>query len=139
MAATAEAVKEDRYDDVSDRLIVLAKKALAKSTLAKAGKDVLAKQINARAKQAVAAKQAYQAMEESFRGLKQQPNDPALNEVVGKYYCLGKGRWQQGLPNLAACASPELKKLAKTELSAPQDAHARLDLANAWWDVAETV
>ena len=133
LAATAEAVKEDRYD-LSDRLI-----ALAKSVIAKARDAALAKQINARGKQAAEGKQAYQAMEEPLRELERQPSDPAFNEVVGKYYCLGKGRWQRGLPKLAACANGQLKKLAETELSAPQDAHARLDLADAWWDLSESL
>ena len=82
-------------------------------------------------------KQAFLAIDESLRGLQQRPGDPALNEAIGRYYCLDKGDWEQGLPKLAAGGDAQLKTLAATELAVPQDAHARLDLANAWWDLAE--
>ena len=131
LAAAGEAVKGDRYD-LSGRSLVL-----AKAVIAKARDAMLAKQIKARTTQAVEASRAYEAMEESLRGLEQHPDDPALNEAVGKYYCLDKGRWERGLPRLAAGGNDRLKRLAQSDLAAPQDAHARLDLANAWWDFAE--
>ena len=131
LAAAAEAVKDDRYD-LSDRSI-----ALAKSVINKARDPAVSKQIKARATQAAEAKRAYRAMDEPLRALEQQPHDPALNEAVGKYYCLDKGRWDRGLPKLAACGNDELKRLARPTCPRRRTAHARLDLADAWWDLAE--
>ena len=70
LAAAGEAVKDDRYD-LSGRSL-----ALAKGVIAKARDAMLAKQIKARTTQAVEASRAYEAMEESLRGLEQHPDDP---------------------------------------------------------------
>jgi hypothetical protein len=68
---------------------------------------------------------------------KQNPNDPAANLALGKYFCFSKGQWDKGLPMLALGGDPALKDLAERELKGIGDAAERTKLGHAWWDLGE--
>jgi formylglycine-generating enzyme required for sulfatase activity len=69
--------------------------------------------------------------------LKDQPDDPAANLVVGLWFWLVKDDWKKGLPYLAKGSDEELKALVQRELaSATGSPEDRVTLADAWWDVA---
>lgn len=52
----------------------------------------------------------------SLAALEAKPTDPVANVAVGKFYCLLKGQWSQGIPMLALGNDPTLSELAKAEL-----------------------
>jgi hypothetical protein len=56
---------------------------------------------------------------------------------VGKYLCFGKGDFARGLPLLAQGDDQQLRRLAERDLGQPQETEDRLQLADAWWDLAE--
>ncbi|HSU66962.1 MAG TPA: hypothetical protein VLJ39_08835, partial [Tepidisphaeraceae bacterium] len=66
------------------------------------------------------------------------PNDPAANAAVGRFYCLTKGDWAKGLSMLARGNDPVLKPLAAKDLSQPSSASGQAALADAWWAYADT-
>lgn len=80
---------------------------------------------------------AYDRAAESAEKLKQSPNDPAANQVVGNYLCFVKGQWQAGLPLLVKSAIPTVAGAASRDLAAPTDATGEVAVGDAWWDAAE--
>jgi len=68
--------------------------------------------------------------------LKKNPNDAEANLELGRYYALLKGRWERALPLLAMGSDPALQKLARVDLTKPEEAPAQLALADGWWDFA---
>jgi hypothetical protein len=76
-------------------------------------------------------------VEEAQAKLKARADDPEANFLVGRYECLTKGRWAEGLQHLAAGSDAALAELAKTDLSDPTDPEAQVALADRWWDLAD--
>ncbi len=70
--------------------------------------------------------------------LASDPTDPAANRIVGRYLCLVKGNWDQGLPLLSLSDDQQWKELAAADLSNPTDTTGRFQLANRWWAHSET-
>jgi hypothetical protein len=64
--------------------------------------------------------------------------DEKVSEQVGRYYCLMKGDWKQGLPHLARGANANLRRLAQRDLESPTDAARQLELADGWWNESTT-
>jgi hypothetical protein len=71
--------------------------------------------------------------------LKKSPDDAAANLSVGRFLCLMKGNWRDGLPMLAKGSDDKFRQLAEDELSERPDADALTRAADGWWDVAETL
>jgi len=72
--------------------------------------------------------------------LKANPDDPAANLAVGRWFCFQRGLWERGLPHLAKCSSPTLKTVAAEELdSPPTDPEEQVRLADTWWLLSEKV
>ncbi len=72
-----------------------------------------------------------------FDRLRQDPDDPAANLKVGRFYALGVGDWAKGLAHLAKGSDPTLQALAAKERANPQDLAARIAIADGWWDLAK--
>ena len=71
------------------------------------------------------------------RTLSTQPDEPGACSDAGRYLCLVKERWEEGLPLLAKGADEAQRKLAQQEATAPPDAAGRRLLAGAWWAAAQ--
>jgi len=69
--------------------------------------------------------------------LAKNPDDAEANLVVGLYQVASRGNWERGLPLLAKCNAPALKKLALYDLSERTDADGQLYLASNWFGLAE--
>ena len=69
--------------------------------------------------------------------LKANPKDPNAHEIVGKYLCLVKGKWDEGLPHLARAADFKLRGLASLDLETERPSQESLRLADQYWDHAE--
>lgn len=82
----------------------------------------------------------WQTIEKALETLKDKPEDAAANLAVGRWYCLGKGQWDKGLPLLAKGSDENFRRLARQETaSAPADSAEQLKLADGWWDAAQQV
>jgi hypothetical protein len=70
--------------------------------------------------------------------LKNKPDDPSAAERVGRFLCLFKGDWSAGLPLLVKGKDEKLVALARKDLDNPETAAARIELGDAWFDLAAT-
>ena len=68
--------------------------------------------------------------------LKYDPDDAEANLELGRYHGFLKGRWDRGLPLLAAGKDDAIKALAKKDFSNPGSANDQLALADAWWELS---
>ncbi len=70
--------------------------------------------------------------------LANNPEDEAANTTVGQWYGLVRHDWEKAIPYLARGIDSDLKAVARRELDEPpSDATSQVELADAWWDVAE--
>lgn len=65
-------------------------------------------------------------------------DDPQANLLVGRYHCLVRGDWSQGLTFLARGSDSQLSALAEAELRSPTIAQDQLQLAEGWWEMGNT-
>jgi len=61
------------------------------------------------------------------------PDDEDANLAVGRYRCLLKEQWEEGLPHLARGSEPELARIAKLELAVNADP---VEIGDAWWQLS---
>ncbi len=80
------------------------------------------------------ARKAFKAIQRTIASLENN-DDPAANLAVGRYYCLVRNEWPQGLPLLAKGSDSRLKQLAAAELRLPTIAADQLELADGWWQL----
>jgi hypothetical protein len=76
-------------------------------------------------------------LEASRAQLESDPQDAEANLALGKFYCLMKGEWAKGLPMLEAGSDATLKGLAEMEAKSDATSSERVQLANAWFDLAQ--
>jgi hypothetical protein len=70
--------------------------------------------------------------------LTRNSNDPTANLVVGKFLCLSRRRWQEGLPFLTRCGDPTLSAMAEKDLAAAGQSGLALGLGDGWMNLAES-
>ncbi|MCB9922004.1 MAG: DUF1559 domain-containing protein [Planctomycetaceae bacterium] len=87
---------------------------------------------------AAAAHSLSELAEEGLFVLSQNPEDPKANGDVGKFHCLVKGDWDNGLVILANGNDRSLRRLAEMELSVIDESQRQLELADLWWREAES-
>lgn len=129
-AVADEAVDGEEYDRAAAayRLAAgAAQRVKAPSLLARARDD---------AAEAEALAREFQKVREARAVLAGTPGDPAASFTVGRYLCLRRDRWDEGLTLLAAGAEPAWQTAARADRSAvsPQDQAAAGD---HWWALAE--
>lgn len=77
------------------------------------------------------------AFEVATAELAADPSDRAANLIVGKYECFIKQDWEHGLVHLTKGADDILRGLAERDLKRPAQAERQIDLADAWWALAD--
>lgn len=82
-------------------------------------------------------KKLWDDMQSARRVLEKSPDDPAANEKVGQYLCLGRDDWSAGLSYLAKGSDTKLKVAASADLDYPTDTVKQAELADAWFDLAK--
>lgn len=82
------------------------------------------------------AKAAYTTVPNAEVTLKQDPIQAESHLAVGRYVCLYKRDWEQGLPHLAQSSDIKLKVLAQIDLSQPKQAQQQADLGDQWYELA---
>jgi hypothetical protein len=80
-----------------------------------------------------------ESLQKAFNDLKQvrailaeKPDDAEANLAMGRFLCLLKGDWAQGLPHLVQSSDERLLELARKELGGIGNADQEAELANAW-------
>lgn len=130
LQAITEAIALDDFD-TADRL------AKAGDTAAKKAKVIsLALAVQARGKEATRLRADYAKVKDALATLEKKPNDAAANELAGKYFCLGKGDWEKGLPYLVLASDKKLKDLAEKDAAGPDTPQAQAEVGDAWYDLA---
>lgn len=69
--------------------------------------------------------------------LDKNPRDADANFAVGQWRCFYKNDWAAGLPLLARGSDEKLKSLAAADLKSPGNVDEQIQLADAWWQLAE--
>lgn len=82
------------------------------------------------------------AYKTALENLRNSPDDPAANGVVGEYLCFERDEWSKGLASLAKGGHERLAAAAAIELAAlaaaKRDAKAIFTAAGKWWQVADS-
>ncbi|HUE69356.1 MAG TPA: hypothetical protein VMP01_00595 [Pirellulaceae bacterium] len=99
-------------------------------------RDLIAKAADG-AKRAEVLSAAWAAVRSDFDRLAREPEHAASHTAVGRYLCLSKGDWEQGLPHLAKGDDETLRALAAMENPLPEKADERLALGDAWLERAK--
>lgn len=126
-----EAIAQDQYgaaERFARRAVAFARQSTDKIFLA------LVVEGNKKVEQAAA---AYAEARVAREALERNSDDPEKGRIWGRFCCLVKNDWEQGLPFLAHAAQDELSSLAARDLERPTTATDQLALADAWWDAAE--
>jgi hypothetical protein len=69
--------------------------------------------------------------------LKKDHADPKASAVYGKYLCLVRGNWEQGLLYLAKGDDAQLKAVAAADIARPMALDQQLAVADRWWQLGE--
>jgi len=69
--------------------------------------------------------------------LRETPTDATSNHKLGRYRVFVKGDWETGLPLLAKGPFSPLRKAAQLDLAKPSEPALQVQLADAWWKLAE--
>ena len=77
-------------------------------------------------------------LRDALATLADSPNDPVANLTVGRIFCFELDNWEDGLPMLKLGRDKRLQQLAKWELEPPSSVQSMLELADEWWDLADS-
>lgn len=120
-----------RADDYATSMRVC---AAMQPAAAASGNAALRAQLQQRQHELTTARDAADRYARDLAKLKETPDDPAANLAVGRYRCLMKGDWENGLPMLAKGSDAALKTAAIFELSNPTSNDEVVHLGDLWWE-----
>jgi WD40 repeat protein len=126
-----EALQSDNYE------AALSLAQTAKAAAIKAKSIALMGNAEKSIKEVQAVQKEFERVKPFLTKLKDNPNDKAANNEVGKYYCLLKGNWTKGLPYLVKGDDPALKPLADKDLANSKFTKKRLEIGDAWNTLGE--
>jgi len=127
----SDATEKERYE-LAERI------AGIELSLARTSRDK-AKIAHAVSRQKAAARlqASYLEVEQALEKLKEQPDDPDANLIVGEYRCFIRGSWAEGLPALALCGDESLRTVAKLDVAGAESVSDQVNLGDTWWALAE--
>ncbi|MDY0169747.1 MAG: LamG domain-containing protein, partial [Thermoguttaceae bacterium] len=79
----------------------------------------------------------YAPVARARESLQADPSDAAANLTVGRWLCLVKGHWPEGLQYLALGGNEPLARLAARDLEGPSGAEQQIELADGWWNLSQ--
>ncbi len=129
-----EAIGKENYD-VLRRVVKIVEQA-ANSLPPNAEKRLLAAPVLTLAKRV---QQEYAKLQSERKTLAATPDDPKANLALGKYHCVWRGDWGEGLPMLAQGSDATLKALAEKDIANPDEPAAEIALAKEWLKYATKV
>jgi hypothetical protein len=130
VALLDDAIAVDQYE-LAKRLAPLILLVAQKST-----NNEFVKIATNRAKEIEPLEIAHNEMKAASEILEANPNDPEANLIVGRFLCLAKGDWENGIAKLALSSDETLKSLASMEQETLPDS---LALADGWWKYSESI
>ncbi|TWU56780.1 hypothetical protein Poly51_26970 [Rubripirellula tenax] len=71
------------------------------------------------------------------KALALSPDDPIMNQKVGVYLCLYRGRWDEGLKFLAAGPDAPITTVATSEIVDNKDVNSAIAVADGWYDLGD--
>ncbi len=84
-----------------------------------------------------AAGEAGPELQAALATLREKPEDPQANLLVGRYLCFVKGAWDQGIPLVALGSDEGLKAIAQRELEGTDGYHEQVEIGDGWWELAD--
>lgn len=129
-----EARLADNYE-VALRMLDLAETAARKDKLDKSLETQLAAIAESR-NETKKAQEVYRVVTATREKLRQMPNDPGANLVVGRHLCFSQGLWDEGLPILAK-GKDEDAELARRDLTPPKSIKEQIAAGDGWWAVSK--
>ena len=69
--------------------------------------------------------------------LEEKPLDAEANQTVGEWFCLKKGRWEEGVTYLALGNHSEMKELSRLDLKVKKTPDDEMRLGDLCWDLAQ--
>jgi WD40 repeat protein len=132
LTTAEQALEADEYP-VAGGLLKLAGTAAQKA----GGVAALTTRIEAREQRVQALLPEYEKVKAAMAKLRDAPADPAANGEVGRFLCLVKGDWFNGLKRLLNGPDEGLRALADKDLATGADVAERAATGHAWWDWAE--
>ncbi len=128
-----DAIEQDRFE-LAERIIAAAGTAGASARSAALRKGLADRQqaVKSLRPRSEAARHARQTLE-------RDADNPVAHEELGRYLCFLRGKWDQGLPHLAEGKSKSLAELAQRSQTPPDDATQLAELADQWWNLAESL
>jgi hypothetical protein len=130
--AIIDAIQAEQFE--FGRRIAAAAQAFARKT----DDPALPRLVTAASQRLQEAQTAFNTAKKAQATLAQNPNDPAANLLIGKYYCFYKSDWAQGLPLLARTSDAALTSLAAREQAGSPKPTDQVNLADDWWSYSET-
>jgi hypothetical protein len=125
------AIAEDNFTAAAPLL------KMAQTAAGRTNNNRLTAAVEARARDLERIQQEFKRFQDASTALKNNPEDPQANLTAGKYLCLVKGAWKEGLPHLARGGDAKLKALARQDLSAPAEAARQAEIGDGWWDLGK--
>ena len=82
---------------------------------------------------------AWEQFQAALNTLQNNPDDPAANATVGRWYTINRGDWDRGLPYLAKGGDGRLRLAAEADLtSPPEDPNEQVKRGDTWWDLGQS-
>ena len=126
-----EAAQHERYDSAVTLL------QLARDTARRAGDVQFAKDVVARLKEIEDIAAQFAEVKQALERLSVDDTDEVANDVVGRYYCIVRGDWDQGLPLLAKGGKAALQAPAERDLRGASPGAEQLALGDMWWEISK--
>ncbi|MDY0168482.1 MAG: formylglycine-generating enzyme family protein [Thermoguttaceae bacterium] len=127
-----EAIIAEQFD-LADELSALVYRACQTSAGREFRVDALA-----RRREVQGLRDEWNKVQAARAALQSNPEDEAAHTAVGRWYGVVQADWERALPHFAKGSDSGVRKLVDRELnSAPEDAPAQVELADAWWDLAQ--
>ncbi|HLJ12561.1 MAG TPA: hypothetical protein VKU82_15310, partial [Planctomycetaceae bacterium] len=126
---------------VDDNDYAKAQKLLAELRVeAKRAKSTqLQAEVQERGKEVTKLARDFEKLAKHFKTLEKNGNDAKASLAVGKYYCVAKGSWKEGLPLLAAGEDQKLAAIASEDNDGLLQTDEQFAIADQWWQYAEKV
>ncbi|HEX7376033.1 MAG TPA: SUMF1/EgtB/PvdO family nonheme iron enzyme [Pirellulales bacterium] len=130
-----EAARDGRFD-AAERLGKAAQAAALHGKDVKLRKEIAATRADLK-KRRLEHEARRKAVAEANRVLKDNSDDPAANEVVGKHLCFEENDWDLGLEHLAKAPAGTLRDAAVADAKGAAVAADQVKIGDLWWDLSE--
>jgi len=97
----------------------------------------IVKKITERGTALKAERQQWDAVEKAREVLKETPDDPTANLIVGKYLCFVEGEWNDGFAALVKSNDSVFKELGEKGIEPPTVTDKLVELGDLWWTKSE--